>query len=225
MFDKTKQWKAVKLTFVLGALITAACLIAADHIDAPGVTSGNGGSVGSDITDLYAFANGDNMVFVINTQGLLSPSATTAASFDEEVMLEINIDNSSTKDQIEDLVIQATFENGKVQVYGPVAPVTMGVNSTRVSGSPAVEAGITTGNNPIIGDANGIKVFAGPRDDPFFFDLGRYLDILGGTQSGFRNPGVDAFAGTNVMALVIEVPKSRLGSGDINIWATSNRKL
>ncbi len=225
MLNRMKKWNPLKWTLVSGALIAAAFVIAADHIDAPGVTSGNGGSVGSDITDLYAFANGDNMVFVINTQGLLSPSATASASFDEEVMLEINIDNSSAKDQIEDLVIQATFENGKVQVFGPAAPQTTGLNSTLISGAPSVEVGITKGSTPEIGDANGIKVFAGPRDDPFFFDLGRYLDILGGTQPGFRNPGVDAFAGTNVMALVVEVPKAMLGTGDINIWATSNRKL
>jgi hypothetical protein len=70
-----------------------------------------------------------------------------------------------------------------------------------------------------------MKVFAGPRDDPFFFDLGQFKAILGGTATGFNIPGTDSFAGTNVMALVIEVPKSQLGSGSVNIWATSNRKM
>ena len=68
------------------------------------------------------------MVFVVNVQGLLAPSATAAASFDEEVMIEINIDNSSTKDNMEDLVIQAAFDNGKVKVYGPAAPIQTGLN-------------------------------------------------------------------------------------------------
>ena len=68
------------------------------------------------------------MVFVVNVQGLLAPSATAAASFDEEVMIEINIDNSATKDNMEDLVIQATFDNGKVKVYGPSAPIEKGLN-------------------------------------------------------------------------------------------------
>lgn len=225
MFNKMKKWKALKLTFVLGAVLVTALLIAADHIDAPGVTNSSGGSVGSDITDLYAFENGSNMVFVINTQGLLSPVATTSATFDPEVMLEINIDNSATKDNVEDLVIQATFENGKVRVYGPVTPATTGLISNLNQGSVVVEANITSGSNPVIGESNGMKVFAGPRDDPFFFDLVRYGEILAGSQPGFRNPGVDAFAGTNVMSLVIEVPKSRLGTGDVNVWATSNRKM
>jgi hypothetical protein len=215
---------------VLGAAFVLACasgmyLIAADHIDAPGVTGAGSASLGSDITDVYAFANGSNIVFVVNTQGLLSPAATASASFDEEVMLEINIDNSATKDNVEDLVIQATFENGKVKVYGPAAPITTGLNSTLLK-NVTVEANITPyGQPPIIGEQNGMKVFAGPRDDPFFFDLGAYKAIIAGSASGFNNPGTDTFAGTNVMALVVEVPKSLLGTGSINIWATTNRKM
>jgi hypothetical protein len=207
------------------AVASGAYLIAADHIDAPNVTGAGPSSIGSDITDVYAFANGDNMVFVVNTQGLLSPAASATASFDEEVMLEINIDNSATKDNVEDLVIQATFNDGKVRVLGPRAPITTGLTSTLVGGS-SVSANITEyGDEPVIGQSGGIKVFAGPRDDPFFFDLNQYKMVIAGSAPGFNNPGADAFAGTNVMALVVEVPKSQLGTGTINIWATSNRKL
>lgn len=206
-------------------LLSGVYLIAADHIDAPNVTGAGSASLGSDITDVYAFANGDNIVFAVNTQGLLSPAASATATFDEEVMLEINIDNSSTKDNVEDLVIQATFENGKVRIYGPAAPTTNGLTSTRLK-EVTVQADISEyGQPPVIGDENGVKVFAGPRDDPFFFDLTAYRAIIAGTATGFNNPGTDTFAGTNVMALVVEVPKSQLGSGSINIWATSNRKM
>ena len=209
---------------LLGIGVSAASyLIAADHIDSPAVTG-----TGSDITDVYAFqspANANNMVFVVNVQGLLAPSATAAASFDEEVMIEINIDNSSTKDNMEDLVIQATFDNNKVKVYGPEAPAQKGLMSTLSTSSP-VEATVTSyGSMPEVGEKNGIRVFAGPRDDPFFFDLNQFKAIIGGTATSFNNPGTDAFAGTNVLALVVEVPKSMLGSGSVNIWATSNRKM
>ena len=201
----------------------ASYLIAADHIDAPAVTG-----TGSDITDFYAFqspSNSSNMVFVVNVQGLLAPAATAAASFDEEVMIEINIDNSSTKDNLEDLVIQATFDNGMVKIYGPAAPIEKGSNSTLISTS-ATEAAITSyGSNPVIGENNGIKVFAGPRDDPFFFDLNQFKAIIAGTATSFNNPGADTFAGTNVLSVVVEVPKSMLGSGSINAWATTNRQL
>jgi len=214
-----------KIGLALVAIVACAAtyLIAADHIDAPAVTG-----TGSDITDVYAFqspANADNIVFVVNVQGLLAPSATAAASFDEEVMIEINIDNSTTKDNMEDLVIQAAFDNGKVKVYGPEAPAQKGLISTLLKSAP-VEANISAyGANPLMGENNGVKVFAGPRDDPFFFDLNQFKAIIGGTASGFNNPGTDAFAGTNVLALVVEVPKSMLGTGSINIWATSNREM
>jgi hypothetical protein len=213
------------LGFALTAIVACAAsyLIAADHIDAPAVTG-----TGSDITDVYAFqspANANNMVFVVNVQGLLAPSATAAASFDEEVMIEINIDNSSTKDNMEDLVIQAAFDNGKVKVYGPAAPIETGITSTLLKSTP-IETNISTyGADPSFGESNGIKVFAGPRDDPFFFDLNQFKAIIGGTATSFNNPGTDAFAGTNVLSLVVEVPKSLLGSGAVNIWATSNREM
>jgi len=218
----TLKRMAIALTFALGGA-SGLYLIAADHIDAPAVTG-----KGSDITDVYAFqspANANNMVFVVNVQGLLAPSATAAATFDPEVMIEINIDNSATKDNVEDLVIQATFEGGKVQVYGPVAPAQTGLMST-VSGGAAVEGAISTyTGTPSFGEGNEIKVFAGPRDDPFFFDLGQYKKVIAGTATSFNNPGTDTFAGTNVLSLVIELPKSKLGTGPINIWATSNRKM
>ncbi len=215
--------KTLGLALVALVACAASYLIAADHIDAPAVTG-----TGSDITDVYAFQSpttASNMVFVVNVQGLLAPSATAAASFDEEVMIEINIDNSATKDNMEDLVIQATFDNGKVKVYGPSAPIEKGLTSTLLQTTP-IEASVTTyGSNPVVGESNGIKVFAGPRDDPFFFDLNRFKAIIGGTATSFNNPGTDAFAGTNVLSIVVEVPKSMLGTGAVNIWATSNRKM
>ncbi|HEY5745392.1 MAG TPA: DUF4331 family protein [Chryseolinea sp.] len=207
----------------IGVISSATYLIAADHIDAPAVTG-----KASDITDFYAFespSNSSNLVFVVNTQGLLAPMATAAATFDSDVMLEVNVDNSSTKDNMEDLVLQVTFENGKVQVYGPVAPIEKGLTSTLVTSGNKVEADISTyAGSPMTGEANGIKVFAGPRDDPFFFDLDQYKKVIAGTATGFNNPGTDTFAGTNVMSVIIELPKSMLGSGTLNAWATSNRK-
>jgi hypothetical protein len=215
--------KTLGLAFAAIVACAASYLIAADHFDAPAVSG-----KGSDITDVYAFqspANANNMVFVVNVQGLIAPAATAAASFDEEVMIEINIDNSATKDNMEDLVIQAAFDNGKVKVYGPEAPIQKGLTSTLLKSMP-VEANISAyGSNPVIGESNGIKIFAGPLDDPFFFDLNQFKAIVGGTATSFNNPGTDAFAGTNVLALVVEVPKSMLGSGSINIWATSNREM
>lgn len=216
-----------KILAVAAACIVASIatyLIAADHIDAPAVTG-----TGFDITDYYAFqspTNSNNMVLVVTWKGLLAPSATAAASFEDDLMIEINIDNSATKDQVEDLVIQATFGNGKVIVRGPATPVQTGVTGKLVGGN-TVEANITAyGSNAVVGEGNGMKIFAGPRDDPFFFDLNQYKAILAGTAGSFNDPGMDTFAGTNALALVVELPKSMLGASDtINTWVTTNRKM
>ena len=91
---KSKILLGVSILTVVGVIA-----IAADHIDAPAVTGGT-----NDITDFYAFQeqNTDNLVFVANVQGLLSPSATANAAFDENTMIEFNID--TTGDNVEDLV-------------------------------------------------------------------------------------------------------------------------
>jgi len=212
--------------FIGIAIVTIASLIgiAADHIDAPAVASGT-----SDVTDFYAFQaeNTDNVVFVANVQGLLSPSATANASFDENVMIEFNIDNDG--DAVEDLVIQAVPKNKKMFFIGPFKPSQTGLVSTVEPQNFGVSSNVTItpfGSNAIIETAdNGMKFFAGPRDDPFFFDFAQFSAILGGTATGFNNPGSDTFAGTNVMSVVVEVPKAMLGgSGSVNTWVETKRK-
>lgn len=213
---KTKLYLGLSLATISGLL-----LIAADHADAPAVT-GNA----SDITDVYAFQgqNTNNMVFVVNTQGLLSPGATSTAAFNESVMTEINIDNNG--DNVEDLVIQAIKRGGKMYFFGPTAPGSTGTSSTVKTGAAAGSVDISQyGQSPITATNNGMSFFAGPRDDPFFFDLNQYKAILAGTAGGFNNPGTDTFAGTNVLATIIEVPKSMLGtSATINVWAETKQK-
>lgn len=207
------------------AILTASfgLMWAADHIDAPAVAS-----TSSDITDFYAFQspeNNDNMVFVANLQGLLDPTATANASFDENVMVEFNIDNSG--DFIEDLVIQAIFVDGQLQVYGPTAPAAPGATSGVETEGMLTETSVTAyGDNPSIGSEGGIRIFAGPRDDPFFMDFARFGEIIAGNASSFNDPGTDTFAGTNVMSVVVEVPKSMLGNAaTLNTWVESKRKI
>lgn len=213
---KTKLYIGLSVFAISGLL-----LIAADHADAPVVT-GNA----SDITDVYAFQGQDtnNMVFVVNTQGLLSPGATASASFNTNVLTEINIDNNN--DNVEDLVIQVIRRGNKMYFFGPTAPGVTGTTSTIKTNSEAGSVEISQyGQSPIIKTSNGMKFFAGPRDDPFFFDLNQYKAILAGTASGFNNPGTDTFAGTNVLSIIVEVPKTSLGaSSSINIWAETKQK-
>ncbi len=77
-----------------------------------------------------------------------------------------------------------------------VAPARVGPKSTPDYGALAAQFNHTIGT--------GIKVFAGPRDDPFFVDLGGIFDLLnvGGAE--------DYVKGLNVHSIVIQVPKAQL---------------
>ncbi len=221
--------KKLLLGGLLGAVLVGGIIFAADHIDAPAVTGPGSTSPGNDITDVYAFqspADNSKMVFVMNTQGLMSPAVSATASFPSNVMYEFNIDN--TGDNVEDLVIQCLVQNGKMRVYGPVAVGTPGLVSMVQTSGPSTEVSVTAYGAGTINtstNANGTRIFAGPRDDPFFFDLVRFREIIAGTQTAFRMPGVDSFAGTNVMSIVVEVPKTLLGTAaSINVWAETKSK-
>ncbi len=217
--------KQKKLVLIVGVAIATSIggfLLASDHIDAPAVKNQT-----TDITDLYVFNGADtnNLVFVANTQGLLTPASTAAAAFDPNTLIQINIDNNG--DNVEDEVIQAIYSGTSMNFYGPVKPSMTGSRS-KLEGAVTASVAVTAyGAAPVTAaSASGIKVFAGPRDDPFFFDLDQYHAILAGKAPGFNNPGKDAFAGTNVMSVVVEVPKKLLNStGKINVWLTTRKKV
>ncbi|NIJ44051.1 hypothetical protein FHR24_000490 [Wenyingzhuangia heitensis] len=207
------------------ALVSGA-IIAADHIDAPDVKGGT-----SDITDFYAFegASASNLVFVANVQGLISPENSASAKFDKDVMVEINIDTDG--DNIEDLVIQAVPNGNNMDVYGPAVPNETGGVSTMLDAKFKSSVAVTTyGTTQIAATVNaslvsGVKAFAGLRDDPFFMDFAKYTEIIGGTATSFDNPGADTFAESNVLSVVVEVPKTMIGgTGTINTWVTTKRK-
>jgi hypothetical protein len=225
---KNKTMKKVKFTAILlGCAFTLAGIVyAADHIDSPNVTGQS-----TDITDLYVFQgeNKANMVFVANTQGLLTPGSTSGAKFNENTLIQFSIDNNG--DAVEDLVLQGKYDaaSGKMNVYGPMKPSETGTRS-KLEGPVTASVPVTAygAGSPNIGAQGDIKVFAGPRDDPFFFDLDAYKKVIAGTATSFAKPGKDTFAGTNVLSLVIELPKSKLGapaSGAISVWATTRTKI
>jgi hypothetical protein len=85
-----------------------------------------------------------------------------------------------------------------------------------------------------VGD--GLKVFAGQRDDPFWVDLGGVGDLLTIRElPGNAGGGVDDLAGLNVQALVIQVPIEQLtrdgaapadaeaANAVIGVWTTALR--
>jgi hypothetical protein len=211
-------------------------LLASDHQDTPEVEL----NPRMDINDVYVFpgSSADRVTLVMTTS---SPIAGQAASFDPNLLYQIKIDN--TGDAVEDLVLQITFNTGSgsaqsVKVVGPVAPANFGTQTTLVNTAAAIEGAVGTN----LGSDTGMQVFAGLRADPFFIDLEQFFNILPDrrpstgslsgpstpTASSFRNPGVDILRPFNCLAIVIELPKSKLTSSTaadakIGVWATISR--
>ncbi|MBI2965390.1 MAG: DUF4331 family protein, partial [Chloroflexi bacterium] len=73
-------------------------------------------------------------------------------------------------------------------------------------------------NQPIVGLEPGMRVFAGLRDDPFFFDLNAFNAGAKFCQ-GAGGTGSDFFLGLNSSAIVLSVPTSALGASQLGVWA------
>ena len=190
-------------------------LLAADHA--------------ADIADVYTFrspVNRDNAVLVMTVSGFIPPSEASTTFFDPNVLYQWKIDNNG--DAVEDLVIQAFATGaGRHQVMhflGPAEPAVTGATSRVIHGPKAASVRVSHGDTPIVASHHGMTVFAGVRDDPFFFDLTQFKKIVAGEASSFRNPGVDSFAGTNVLALVVELPSARLGGTKLGVWGSTSRQ-
>ncbi|NNE76599.1 MAG: DUF4331 family protein [Pricia sp.] len=224
--------KKAKLLIGLGILtVIGVVLVAADHIDAPGTTSNT-----ADIADFYGFespSNPDNTVFIVDLQTNVLPDLAYG-TFDEEVLTEINIDTDN--DLIEDLVIQALPRGDTMYFFGPVVPDMTGRTSEVMVDLPLGQVAISAESALTTTTDAGVSLFAGPRQDAFFFDFGQFNKVIGGTApEGFLPEGeaVDTFDGANTMSLVIEIPNSILGETTATnvlgltvykTWVTTNRK-
>ncbi len=107
-------------------------------------------------------------------------------------------------------------------------PVNIGPKST-----PDYEA---LASQAVFEAGDGLKVFAGQRDDPFWVDLGGVGDLLTIRElPGNAGGGIDDLAGLNVQALAIQVPVEQLtrdgaapsspeaNNAVIGVWTTALR--
>ncbi|HEV8489006.1 MAG TPA: DUF4331 family protein [Candidatus Limnocylindrales bacterium] len=181
---------------------------AADHLEAPLAKANHD----LDITDIYAFdaASRKNTVLVINVNPLAG--VVSGTRFATHGQYRFNIDR--TGDAIADDVYTVTF--------GKNAPDGKQSLTLRKDGTVLLRG--TTGNANVGG---GAKLFAGVRDDPFFFDLAsfrRWRDPDGDGTFTYTGPttfdGIDFFRGTNVSAIVLEIPDAWLGSS-AGFWGTT----
>jgi hypothetical protein len=216
---------------------------AADHLDAPGLTP-PGGSVQTDITDIFAFrspTNPQNTVLALNVNGVASPSEVAPGpnrtfadkiplvGHDERVTYNLNIDNNG--DAVTDARIAVRFGKPHADGSQKLQVKIIGAGGDEEGDGLLNLEGWSTpfGAAPVINQKDGITAFAGRRDDPFFFDLPGFLNILGpgsliGCGSADSHPERDFFARRNVSSIVIELPSSRLtsGSSKIGVWGSTN---
>lgn len=204
----------------LGSLATVS---GADHRDSPL----NQANPTADINDVYAFRsseNASNLVVAISVNPLIVPADNaTRGVFDPRVQYQVHVDGNG--DLVDDamLNIRKTSQGDNLIIEGLGAPITAAITLPGAA-------------SPVITNVGGVKVFAGLRDDPFFFDLTGFQGFVAQPRvpvSGLRPAGggtaSDTFAGMNVLAIVIEVPVTAVtgganaNTGTIRTWVSTTR--
>jgi hypothetical protein len=180
----------------------------ADHLDAPDLSPPSGNLMG-DIADLFVFPDDPRAreVAIIATfnpaAGIFGP-----VGFDPSVEYALNIDIDG--DAGADTVF--TFDFG--------APRANGRQDYTLSRDGMVVASTATERVTRFDTSMSGRLFAGVRDDPFFFDLDAFLASGGRT---FCDGGAnDFFAGLNVNAIAIQVPAESLGGAAFGTWVTTH---
>jgi len=212
----------LKGALALTVLSAASWAMAADHIDAPATIA----DPTADITDLYSWTDQGNVVFALN----VTPLAMPGAKFSDKVQYVIHTESAmkfGMAGEKSDIII--TFDaNQKASVW-------VG-DKGYVTGDASMVTGLASADGKF-------KVFAGMRDDPFFFNLegfksavqfvadnagGLIFDPAGcpkldaataGLVAGklkttkAGGPPVDFFAGKNVLSIVLSIDKKLLNQG------------
>lgn len=199
------------------ALMTAEQMApAADHLDPPTRTDPSMDTTPdrpADIADVYAWHTATSVVLVMTFAG---PQATSApATYDRDVLYTINIANGPSKTTP---TIPITFRFGQDAGAGP------NNYGVQVSGLPGVTGGTISGPVESTLALDGVTVRAGLFDDPFFFDLQGFRTTVATGALSFDKTR-NFFAGQNLTAVVIEIPRDRIANGTnpIGVWGTSAR--
>jgi hypothetical protein len=177
----TKAWvRALAAT----AMLVAPSARAADHRDGPAAKA----APEADITDVYAWMSADasKMYLILN----VSPAATTASKFSDKVSYVLHLNSQSaygetdpTKISHVNLICQ--FDASATQQIscwlGPAAAGGIGTPTDYVTGDASATTGLTSQNGKF-------KVFAGLRDDPFFFNLDGFNNVVAEVVAAAKAP-------------------------------------
>ncbi len=222
---------------IMGMMSAPKTVVASDHDD--GETSTKGRNV--NLTDLYVFrekdqnsaAKDDDLVFVMNT----NPRSVARQQyyFSNNAQYKFHISRVANKDDIptgkEDVTLQ--FEFGAPQGNAQQTfKLTAASNGRKIGSATGSTTPLTANpksapnvNNLEIGNSK-ISVFAGLREDPFFFDVEQFFRVRAGAAGigpavGFRpaNQAIDFTKGYNVNSIVVRIPRSFLqGKSKANVF-------
>jgi Domain of unknown function (DUF4331) len=173
-----------------------------------------------DFCDLYAFpkpgeTNRSILIMDVHPSKALDPEGptrTTTEPFSPEAIYELRIDTDG--DLVADIGYRFRFlpsENGAqtatvIRVEGDDAAGAGDGGEVIVEGAP-----VSTGAEARVTQAGEYRFFAGWRSDPLFFDAG-------GALNDFEFTGDDFFADSDVCSIVLELPNSELGEGEVGLW-------
>lgn len=188
---------------------------AADHLDPPGRTdpmaTPPGTDRAADIADHYAWH--DSTAGTVTLAMTFAGPAAADAEFtcDRDVLYTFHIDND--QDQASDFDVNVRFgqdDIGNCFVRVEDAP---GAGGETIEG--AIDHELSRGM---------VRVYAGLRDDPFFFDLQGFRATLTSGDLSFVNDR-DGFAMQNASAIVIELPLSAVAptNAAFDTWVTTSR--
>jgi hypothetical protein len=148
---------------------------AADHADGPSATQGLM-DLSGDITDVYTFLDGNNVVLIMD----VGANATSASKFSNVIQYVFHVNGITGLTDNAPLVsnVVCTFDAAqKISCWLEQGTSTVDY----VNGDASATAGLASTSGKL-------KVFAGVRDDPFFFNI-----------QGFRK--VTNFVATHLAAL------------------------
>ncbi len=189
---------------LVAGLYTTHAAKSSDHQDTYNLA--NRTNTSADITDVYVFPapdNSNNVVFAMDVSPLLTPAGSSlttqsgsaaSATFDPTLLYQFKISHQSSG--VEDQVIQVSpsgvGSSQTLTLYGPVKPNEVGTVNT-IAGQPT---GTIALNGTGTFQNSTVQFFAGPRTDPFFFDLFAFFTFLGdrnyGTHSSQSDPGPES---------------------------------
>lgn len=240
----SRIWKIGLALAALGLGAVGAITRASDHDDGENDMKARA----LNLTDLYVFrekdqnpkATDDSLIFVMDTNPRSVPRQQYA--FSTNARYEFKITRTADKDamatgKVDNLI---RFEFSKPNARGVQELTITGIRDGAQRTVKTTTAGNAIQTTPIGADpvlnqvaidtaGGGISVFAGLREDPFFFDVEQFFRVRAGLAGlgpkvGFRKPGLDFTDGYNVNSIVVRVPmgwlKSTSNATTFDVWET-----